>query len=486
MIASALIELLLRSALLLGITWLSAEAVRRSGASAAMRHMIWIFGFAALALLPLLAAILPELPVPVLPAEPAVMAAVATDGPVGPQPLQNAGPSAGGVLQLIYFGVALGLLARLVAGRLILARMWMQARDLADPKRLQLLDELGSAFGPKANVSVRISRRATVPMTWGTIRPRILLPATAAGWSDEQWRVVLLHELGHVARRDSAGRTASAIICTFYWANPIAWMAAERMRREQEHACDDLVLSHGAEAAVYARNLLLAARSAHSCGPRFAAAMISRSDLESRLLAIVGDVSRRRAGRTFVAASGLSCLAALTVAAAVTPVTATTPVQVQDVPVGGTQIEAPAGVPASAPAPVAVIATPAIVPHSAKRPAAETPAPLPTLAGLEAGQAAEQSAVAAAYDRAVATYREQKAQYLTDLDAYRVKVAAYRAAMDQYKRDLARHRQLVEAVRTLPEGDPNKVVPPAPTAPVAPVVPVPPVVPTVPPNLHQS
>ena len=93
-------------------------------------------------------------------------------------------------------------------------------------------------------------------MTWGTLRPRILLPAEAAGWTDERRRIVLLHELAHIARRDSFSRSVAAIICALYWAHPAIWYAARRMRLEQEHACDDLVLSLGAKASLYARNLL--------------------------------------------------------------------------------------------------------------------------------------------------------------------------------------------------------------------------------------
>ena len=105
-------------------------------------------------------------------------------------------------------------------------------------------------------VALRLAAEPAMPMTWGTFAPRILLPAEAAGWTDERRRIVLLHELAHVARADSFARSAAAIICALYWLHPAIWYAARRMRLEQEHACDDLVLSLGAKASVYARNLL--------------------------------------------------------------------------------------------------------------------------------------------------------------------------------------------------------------------------------------
>src|SRR4030095_3537012 len=156
-------------------------------------------------------------------------------------------------------------------------------------------------------VGLRIAKGPVMPMTWGLLRPRILLPAGHTQWDLERSRGVLLHELGHVARNDSASRAAAAALCAVYWVNPMSWLAAERMRREQEHACDDLVLSRGAEAASYARNLLAAARAMQAPGRAAApaAAIVRRSELERRLVAIVGDVPRSRAGRLFSVAATL-------------------------------------------------------------------------------------------------------------------------------------------------------------------------------------
>src|SRR6185369_5567381 len=131
---------------------------------------------------------------------------------------------------------------------------------------------------------------------WGTLRPKILLPAEARTWTDERRRIVLLHELAHVARRDSLGRAAATIVCALYWFHPASWYAARRMRLEQEHACDDLVLSLGAKAHAYARDLLEVAGS-----------------------------PRRRSSARFMAGSGAAALAATLLVATVAPVAAERP-----------------------------------------------------------------------------------------------------------------------------------------------------------------
>ena len=46
--SGGLLDLLIRSSLLLAMIWCAAAAVRRAGGSAAMRHMVWLLGLGAL------------------------------------------------------------------------------------------------------------------------------------------------------------------------------------------------------------------------------------------------------------------------------------------------------------------------------------------------------------------------------------------------------------------------------------------------------
>ena len=85
------------------------------------------------------------------------------------------------------------------------------------------------------------------PITVGIVRPRILLPIDA-----EPTQAVLLHERAHIARRDLLVQLA----CAMYWWNPLAWIAAGRLRVEREHACDDAVLAAGVLPSSYATAIL--------------------------------------------------------------------------------------------------------------------------------------------------------------------------------------------------------------------------------------
>ncbi|HWT12069.1 MAG TPA: hypothetical protein VN231_04890, partial [Allosphingosinicella sp.] len=66
-LTGGLVDLMIRSSLLLATVWIAAAWVSKAQGSAAMRHMVWLLGVGALLLFPLASALLPPLPLPVLP-----------------------------------------------------------------------------------------------------------------------------------------------------------------------------------------------------------------------------------------------------------------------------------------------------------------------------------------------------------------------------------------------------------------------------------
>src|SRR5256884_506322 len=128
-----------------------------------------------------------------------------------------------------------------------------------------------------------------MPLTWGMLRPRILLPAGAMEWSAERREVVLFHELAHIARRDWFLQICAELACGLYWFHPLAWFAAASLRRESERACDDSVLNGGVGASCYANQLLELARTLKNAHRGWSAALaIARpSNLERRFIAML-------------------------------------------------------------------------------------------------------------------------------------------------------------------------------------------------------
>ena len=144
-------------------------------------------------------------------------------------------------------------------------------------------------------------------MTCGVTRPVILLPCAALTWDVSRMRVVLLHELAHIRRRDCLMHCVAQAALALHWCNPLMWMALARLRAERERACDDLVLVAGTRGSDYAEHLLDIARQFRRQGMEVAAVAMARpSELEGRLLAILDPLREPSARRSQRVSAGRS------------------------------------------------------------------------------------------------------------------------------------------------------------------------------------
>jgi hypothetical protein len=203
--------------------------------------------------------------------------------------------------------------------------MWRIARE-SEPYagRTDELARLAARVGLARAPRVLVSPRIAIPVAWGALRPAVLLPDDARSWSPERREIVLLHELAHVRRRDCATQALAHLACALYWFNPLAWVAASRLRLERERAADDCVLAAGARASEYADHLVEIARAVRggraALSRSAAAAIASKSQLEERVRAIL-DVDRGH--RTASRAASLAIV--VVAAAAVVPFAAAHP-----------------------------------------------------------------------------------------------------------------------------------------------------------------
>ena len=218
------------------------------------------------------------------------------------------------LLELWLAGVVVALLP-LCLGAWQLARIARRARDVESDALDDFAARLARTLGVKRVVRLVEGGASATPMTWGTLRPVVLVPAGFDAWSAEHQRDVLLHELAHVARYDCLTQNLARVACALYWFNPLAWVAARRLRIERERSCDDHVLLAGARASSYAEHLLTIARTLRAPGatPVAALAMARPSQLEGRLLALL-DAGRTR-GVVRTRTAGMMAAGAIVVAA---------------------------------------------------------------------------------------------------------------------------------------------------------------------------
>lgn len=212
-----------------------------------------------------------------------------------PSPAKPARPRlAEPVLTIWIAGVALSVGA-LIFGIAWLA--WLGRRSTpAGPVWTEAEADLRAAIGLKLPVRLRVTRHPALLVTWGAINPVILLPADAGSWPADRVRLVLAHEMAHLARRDWLTQLAAEIVRATYWFNPLFWLACARLRQESEHAADDIVLDLGFGRTSYAAHLVDLARvfSAHGRTWLPAPPMARPSTLERRVRTMLNPQTNRR------------------------------------------------------------------------------------------------------------------------------------------------------------------------------------------------
>ncbi|HMI56145.1 MAG TPA: M56 family metallopeptidase, partial [Gemmatimonadaceae bacterium] len=235
-----------------------------------------------------------------------------------PPPLVRAQESIASILPplplpLLIWALGAGvILVWLTIGRIRLALIATRATPLGGLAWTRVLNEESRRVSVNKRVQVLSSAAVSTPLTWGSHSPKIVLPMTAVDWPEGHRRIVLRHELAHIARGDALAQLAAGFVCVLYWFHPLVWFAQRRLRVECERACDDTVVVLGAAPAEYASHLLAVGRSARAFGAAgfLSVAMARTSQLEGRLVSVL-DQSRRRVSLSRSARSAASLLSAL-------------------------------------------------------------------------------------------------------------------------------------------------------------------------------
>src|SRR6184192_1258284 len=302
---SFLIGSSVKATLLLALAAAAAYGLRKH--SAAVRHQLWALGLVCSLLLPVVALLLPSWHSATLGSAVSLWStAHAAPGNAAYPNLSSmivdaatASSFSGQWLALILAVWALGaafIAVKLLAGLTRLLWISAQATPITGGDWGQLVSHC-SALGISRSVRLLQSRDASsMPSAWGVLRPRILLPASAAEWSAERRRIVLAHELAHVARHDWPLQICAELARGIYWFHPLVWFAAARLRNESERACDDSVLNSGVVASDYANQLLDLARTLRNAhrGWSVALAIARPTNVERRFIAMLNPNLNRR------------------------------------------------------------------------------------------------------------------------------------------------------------------------------------------------
>ena len=135
--------------------------------------------------------------------------------------------------------------AALMLGRLALGLAWVaRARQHRRPAPVEWqarLDGLARRLGLKRSVSLRLLPDLPGPITLGTLKPCVLLPAALLSRLPvDLLEALLAHELAHVRRWDYLANLLQSAVEALLFFHPVVWWLSARMRAERELVADEI------------------------------------------------------------------------------------------------------------------------------------------------------------------------------------------------------------------------------------------------------
>ena len=331
-----LAEATVRGSLIIAIGATAAWLLRRRGA--AIRSVIWRAVACGVLFAPALGERLPTwgLPVPRLFAETRLAKAserlaAATpslnaepvptgDGASRPAAARSAAtPNAHGwrnrMIVLVFCAWLLGALAvtwQLVASLIRIAGLERRARPLHSDS-FRRLESFGVDRASLRRVRFLEGPEGAAPMTWGVLRPRVLLPSGWDQWPATVAGAVVAHELAHVRRHDLTWQLPWEVARIVFWFNPLILLSARQAHLAAEQACDDDAIQRGVPATSYADALVSLVRLLRPDGSRVPALVGGGAgELAKRVAAVIDPAQLRRSSRaTSLAAAMLVAVASV-------------------------------------------------------------------------------------------------------------------------------------------------------------------------------
>lgn len=182
---------------------------------------------------------MPDLQAPAVPSAPALEAAAPVEIPW---------------LTILYLAGAAALALLFLASYWRGVRVFRTALPLTHPAVNQWRRKIPALRG----VPIRRCDRIRTPLTYGLVRPVILLPKGVDCDDTQELGYILLHEGAHIRHRDAWWKLLFAAALCVHWFNPLVWCMYVCAGRDLERCCDEAVVrACGLEArSAYALTLL--------------------------------------------------------------------------------------------------------------------------------------------------------------------------------------------------------------------------------------
>jgi beta-lactamase regulating signal transducer with metallopeptidase domain len=159
----------------------------------------------------------------------------------------------------------LALLTRLLGSWFYLRTLRMKGIEAIDNQYLNLFKTLQNRLNINTKVDLYLSKLVKEPITFGYLKPIVLIPIGLINQlSEQEVEAILLHELAHIKRNDFLINIIQNCIEITLFYHPVIWWISNQVREIREECCDDMAISIQKNKTTYAATLVQVQRYSYS------------------------------------------------------------------------------------------------------------------------------------------------------------------------------------------------------------------------------
>ena len=166
-------------------------------------------------------------------------------------------------------------------------------------RRLRMRAESLPAQAWRKDVRWHVSPEVAGPVTYGWLRPCVLLPNRVMELAEPLRRAIVCHELVHVERRDWLLVLAEEAVRAALWFHPAVWFALGRIQLAREQAVDEEVVRRTSDRENYVNALLAVAGQRLEADVAPAPLFLKKRQLAVRVAAVVKEATMSQLNSLF-------------------------------------------------------------------------------------------------------------------------------------------------------------------------------------------
>lgn len=155
------------------------------------------------------------------------------------------------------------------------------------PVQNEFVEQWLKAHPLKRFISIRQSDRISTPLTYGILKPVILMPKRTDWKNIKQLDYIFMHEYVHISRFDTVIKLVCALVLCIHWFNPLVWVMHILFNRDIELACDESVVHRFGEKSKSTYAFMLINMESKKSGFMPFCNSFSKNAIEERITAIM-------------------------------------------------------------------------------------------------------------------------------------------------------------------------------------------------------